>query len=177
MPVYSVGELYHPGRTNWPECAQYSYRSGADELLLFLRDPNPAEVKSVRKGDADFALVVRPPLLVLCYRFRPAIPWSDAPYSWHLVAPEQQTAPPFEVDQPHALLSVMLIDAATGIIRAIRALTFSPDFTAALQVAIAEQAAQPWDQRQYDDALAALYAGSTSEQLVTRAVAMCRGGA
>jgi len=41
-------------------------------------------VSEVSRGQAEFAMIVEPPVLVLAYRFGQSIPWGDAPYSWHL---------------------------------------------------------------------------------------------
>ena len=38
----------------------------------------------VRRGSAEFALIVEPPVIVLAYCFGESILWTDVPYSWHL---------------------------------------------------------------------------------------------
>src|SRR5947209_5886255 len=55
------------------------------ELVLVYRGVTASEARAVGFGKASFALVVEPPLIVLCYRFGDAIPWSAAPYHWHRV--------------------------------------------------------------------------------------------
>jgi len=90
------------------------------------------------------------------YPFGEAVPWSDAPYSGHLVArhePAQATPPAAlgESEEARDLPQVVLVDAGTGIIRALRSLSFSPAYSAALRRASRAQAARPWvGAREYD---------------------------
>jgi hypothetical protein len=135
------------------------------------------------------------------------VPWSDAPYSFHRLAdsgvPEAERALPpdpkafldrlaaagkdawkagrlpgeeFTCDS-RALLQILLIDAATGIIRCLRAVTLSPEFTRALFGAIRDQAARPWDRAAYERALKSITDHHTSEQLAGLASVRCQGGA
>lgn len=174
-----VGSAYLPGRTRYPEAVQYLYRAGGHELLFWLRSPTRDEVESIRRGQAWFALYVEQPLIVLLYRFDSAIDWSDAPFSIHLVPPDQRALPAAlgEAEESRALLQIVLVDADTGIVRALRQLTWSPAFTAVVHAAIREQAAKPWDVAAYDRALAALYQRfPTSEALLRAAVARTEGG-
>lgn len=156
--VYRVGELYHPTRRSWPEVALYQYRGGSHELVLFLPRPTSREVRAVRQGLASFAFYADQNLLVLLYAFGDGLPWSDAPFSWHLLPEAERVLPPETRGEERALLSVVLVDAETGIIRALRVVTLSPTFTRLLHDAIREQAARPWPgDALYDAQLAALY--------------------
>ena len=47
---YEVGQLYHPGRTQWAEAGEYSFRDGAHELRLFWNRPSPREIEAVKTG-------------------------------------------------------------------------------------------------------------------------------
>jgi hypothetical protein len=109
------------------------------------------------------------------------IPWSDAPSSVHLTAAEQGGV--LAVPDPHitlesrAVLEIVLVDAATGIIKALRDVSLSPEFTRALHQAIREQAEAPFDRRAYDRALQEAYRRwPTSEAMLRDAQARTRGG-
>lgn len=179
MHQFSVGQLYHPLRTYWPEVAQYNYRSGAHELVLFLGSPTEREVKAARKGKAEFALFVRQPVIVLAYKFGDGIPWSDAVYSWHLVPESERDLPSADLEsEVRANLHVLLVDAHTGLVRAIRLVSFSPAFTRSLHGAIREQAAAPLDSVRYDASIAELYSlYPSSTDFVRVAQSRCTGGA
>jgi hypothetical protein len=180
MPELRVGAPYIPGKTSFVEGVQYNFRSGEHELLMWLGSPSRAEVDDIRRGQAEFALVVRPPIIFLMYRFGKAITWSDSPYSYWMVPEDQRRVPDTTgMTEPHALLSVILVDAANGLVRGLRAVSFSPAFTTALHLAIAEQAATPWvSQAAYDQALADYYRRYPSSAAMLReASSRTQGGA
>lgn len=177
MHKYTIGQLYNPNRTRWPETSQYNVRIGYHELILLLSKPSEREVKSLRRGPAEFALHIEPPVLLLLYRFEPGLPWSDAPFSIHLVPESERDLPSsLETPESRALLHVLMVDVATGILRAIRAVSLSAAFTVELHRAIREQAILPWDPDAYDTKLAEVYSSATSEHLALVARVRCRGG-
>lgn len=175
MHRLSVGELYHPGKTKWPETAQYNYRGGAHELLILMASPKPEEVESVRSGRADFGLLLKPPVMLLLYKFAPRVPWSDAPFSVHLVPEVERQLPPDPVGEERATVQTILVDANTGIVQALRLLSLTPAFTAGLHRAIRAQAQIPWVARSFDSTLQQLYTAS-SKELAEQADLRCRGG-
>lgn len=175
MTVFAVGQLYNPNRTSWPEVAQYQYAKGEHHLLLFFRDPSDEEIKAVKSSPAEFALVVEQDIISLLYHFE-SIPWSDTAYTWHMVPADQRTLP---VDVPAglgALMTIILIDASTGIVKAIRAVSLGTDFTNALHKAIREQAGKPFDRERYDDQLNKLFVRYPTHMLLTRAIARYTAG-
>jgi hypothetical protein len=178
MEYLEVGKPYNPNRQEWHETVQYNFRGQHHELVLFFNSPSSREVEAVKRGSSEFALTVEPPLIVLCYRFGDGIPWSDAPYSYHLV-PADERGLPVQVDAAsgsRAFLLVLLVDAETGILRAIRQVSFSPEFTDQLHRAIREQALSTWDEAEYDLALSDLYRYRSTEDLVKTALVRCSGG-
>lgn len=180
---YQVGKPYIAGRRNWQEAVEYNYRQGAHELRMFLGNLKPWEIETIRSGPCEFALAVEKDVLFLLYRFgegrREAIPWSDAPFSWHLVPEDQRTLPePTGLVEPHDTLQVVLVDRLTGLIRALRMVSFSPAFTVALRSAIRDQASRSWPGgAEYDRQLGTVYGQHSSEQLLARAIARTKGGA
>ena len=177
MPIYEVGKPFSPTRQVWLETAQYNFIANEHHLHLFMQRPSTTEVQAVKQAAPEFGLVVMPPVLLLLYRFSP-IPWSDAPYSWHMVPADQRTLPMETIPESQgALLTTMLIDASTGIIRAIRGIGLGTAFSQALHDAIRMQSAAPFDQHLYDAALHNIYMHyQTSDALLTQAVARWKLG-
>ena len=178
MHAYRVGELYSPGHTAWPEGVDYNYRSGGHELRLFYHDPTPKEIEYIRVGAAQFAVVADKDLLFLCYKFGDG-PWSDAGFSPHFLPEAERGTPPATPATPktRALLSILLIDAATGILRVVRTVTFSPAFTHTLHQLLIAQAARPWPgEVAYRKQALAFYKGAGSHRMATElAAATCEG--
>lgn len=169
MYTYEVGKPYVPGRRTWPEVVQYNYRGGEHELVLFFNQPTAAEISDIRRGRAEFALYISGKQIVMLYRFGQSIPWSDAPYSIHLVPFEQRTLPPETGPEEHALLQIILVDAGTGIIKAMRVVSMSPDFTQTLHNAIRKQFDQPFTRSAYNGELEKLFARYSSADLAKMA--------
>jgi len=155
VPVYRVGELFRQHRWSWPEGSHFSYSPGGHELTVFQAGIHEGMVREVSRGEAEFALIVEAPLLILAYRFGESIAWADASYSWHLQPADWRAIPP-EEDSPgeRALLWISLVGAADGIIHAQRGMTLSPGFTRALHRAIRSQAQVCFDPHECAAAIA-----------------------
>jgi hypothetical protein len=151
-----VGAPYNSNRRSWPEGAEYNFRGGEHELLLLFPDPSAEEIAAVATGEAELALFVEQPAVLLLYRFggEGGSPWSDAPYTWHLVPAYER---PLPTDEEQTALRVVLVDAGDGIVKALRLVLLAPGFTKALHDAIHAQAATPWNAKRYDAKLKVLY--------------------
>ena len=178
MPVLQVGQPYIAGRASIAPRAEYNFRGGQHELLLAFSHLTEDEITAVRAGAPEFGLLIYGLVIFFLYRFHEAIAWSDAPYSWHLMpADERQPLETLATAKIRALLSVVLVDADRNIIRGLRAVTFSPEFARALPMAIANQAAGPWNPETFDAQLRSAYQSwPTTEQMLSRASARTRGG-
>jgi hypothetical protein len=141
-----------------------------------MRSPNPRQVEAIRKGKCQFALVIGPDMFFLMYRFGKAISWSAAPYWGALMPTEQRELPPKEWPGAGAILQVVLVSAATGLVRLVRAVTLPPGFTCELHQAILQCSLLPFAGKSaYDAALAKMRRlCPTSRRLLQRAVA-CTG--
>jgi hypothetical protein len=180
MIAVTVGNPLVPGRTSWPEQSDFNLYDNGLELRLFFARPSAREVEDVRAGPCEFALRALGDVVFLLYRFGASVAWSDSPFSWWLV-PEARRALPSAVDtgETRAVLQVILADAASGIVRALRAVSLSPEFTRALLGAVRVQASTPWCGREdYDRQLAEAYRRyPTSDALLAAATARTAGGA
>src|SRR5437870_4284573 len=111
------------------ECAEYAFHGGEHELVLWLEGATRRELDDVARSECEFALVVENDVLFFLQRFGQSMPWSDAPFSWWLVPEGQRVLPPLpEVEELSAVLHVVVVDAATGIVRALRDVPLVPSF-------------------------------------------------
>jgi hypothetical protein len=182
MHALSVGKPYLSGCWSWPEVADYNFRSGSHELRLFVAHLTPRRVEAVRTRPVEFGLLVDQPLLVLVVRFLDrsgqVVMSFDCSYSWHRVpAAERVLPPPVEETSPElrALLTIILVEATDGLVRVLRTVTFSPEFTQRLHRAIADQAALAYDVGEHERAIKRMLR-FTTDQLWAQCRLRCRGG-
>ncbi len=158
VPAYRVGELFHPDHRLWPEGVQFNCGPGHYELVLFHAEIGADLVEAVRRGPAEFALIVEPQVIVLAYRFGELIPWQDIPYSWHLQPAARQVIPSVvPSSEARSLLWITMVGARDGIIHAQRGMTLSPSFTRTLHTAIRDQAARSFDPEECTGAISSIY--------------------
>ncbi len=131
---------------------QYTFFRRQHELTLNLRGVERRHAIAVAMGDAEFALIDESPLLVLCARFGDAIPWACSTFSWHHMPSNERVLPPEagSEDERRIQLQVILADGDDGSIKATRCVTFSLDFSRALNEAIREQARLSYDPREQE---------------------------
>jgi len=129
--------------------AQYTYFRREHELTLTLYGVESHHAIAVTRGEVEFALIDESPLLMLCVRFGEAIPWISSPFCWHDVPSEDRVLPPAvgSDDERRLQLQIVLVDGDDGSVKATRCVTFTLDFTRALNEAIREQARGPYDPR------------------------------
>lgn len=144
-----VGELYHPGKTEWPEAVEYNYFSGTHELRFILKDPSRYVTEVIRKMPVQLGLFLQGDIILLVYKFidykKQLVPVNGySPFSIHLVPETQRTLPPIPADGEHVEeLNIHLVDADTGILRSARKVPLSSEFSAGLCNAITGQSRIP----------------------------------
>ena len=157
MHSIAVGQLYLPSRTSYPEGCEYNFSANGHELKLFFNNPSKGEIHEVRKGLPRFKLLFyRKSVVFLCFKLG-ALPWSDAPYSWWRVPEEVRSQPQPIPEGEGALLTIVLIDSETGIVKAIRAIGLPTDLSRELHRAIAHQTENPELAGRYDADINAAY--------------------
>ncbi|MFC1833553.1 hypothetical protein ACFL2Q_02320 [Thermodesulfobacteriota bacterium] len=174
MQILSIGEPLDPSVPKWPEGSHYNFDDSRHWLRLFFRNPIPVEVNSVQTGPAQFGLFVHDSVIFLLFRFG-MIPWNDAPYSWWLVSEETRVLPEVR-DDVHALMKVVLVNVSTGLVSALRALTFSAEFTKRLHQEILNQSTKPWNPERHNEVIDDIHNKFNALDLVKRTVVMCRTG-
>jgi len=147
--ILSVGALYHPGMTSWPEAVEYNYFSNNHELRFFVKGPSRYITEVIRKMPLQLGLFTQDDIILLAYNFtdykKQIIPVHGyTPFSIHLVPENMRTIPEISAGMDREdLLRIHLIDADTGILKAARSAVLSSEFTAALCMAIVEQSKKP----------------------------------
>lgn len=175
---YEVGTLYHQNRTEWPERTDWRIHGAEHELRLFLRNPSPTEIRGVRKDPVEFGFLERPPVVFLLFRFLPSMPWSDQPFHWKLQERVEEAPDPAEVGAAeHATATILLINAATGILEAIRYVSLSPSFSRSLHQVLWRQIETDWPgEANYQAAINAAYLEFTDSNAMANVARKAMGG-
>jgi len=153
-------------------------------LLMTFSDLDKAEIAAVRWGEAQFGLAQAEDLLFFLWRFdsedgNPVLPWSDNSYSWWRIPEDRRINPhPFKTDSSRLILHIILASAPEGIVRVLRSISLSPQFSRTLSAAIARDIERGSEIDDYDFRLSRVYRScSSSEILLNRhQIAYCRGG-
>lgn len=153
----SVGQPYGGRSQPVPPGARYVYADGHHELMIALKSPTPREVDAVQRGVAEFAMYDGGAALFLLAKFG-GMPWVDAPYTPWLIPATSRVDVPRLAPNERALITTSLVDADTGVVRAVRALSVDPNFTRYLYETIRDMKKRPWLSKQvYDEAIRAVY--------------------
>jgi len=151
----SFDEILAENRAPGPDFAFHLYRDEAHELVLVYHGVSELELQAVQHGQASFALVVELPLIVLCYRFGNAIPWSVAPYRWNRLSSLEHSAIPGErpASSAHSVIRISLLEGESNQLVARRVAPLSWTLTRAWNAAIRSQAGRTCSEARFNAAL------------------------
>lgn len=137
------GHLYNPGRTTYPETNQLRLTPGFCELTMYLPSPTPQEIADVSQGRLQFAcLDLAPHLLMFGFQFGTQ-QWWDCPFEVQRTASDLRGVP--GVPRKPLPFHVTVVDAATGVLRAIRSFDMPTPFAEALRAAVDGQLSTEYD--------------------------------
>ena len=178
MQIVAIGKPLFEQRSELPEAVEYNYQAGDHTLLLSMKNLHPQEIEAVRQDEAEFGLYCENGVIFLLYRFGESLPWSDSAFSWWNVAEEDRRIPaPQANPAERILLKIILVEAANGIVKAIRVTTLSPDFTEKLHNAIREQAlGEELSRAEFVARSLAVYKNKTPFELAANAIVKTKGG-
>lgn len=170
-----VGAPFDPRRRGpLPEATHYAWDprhepAAHHRLVVMAARPTAAERAAFKAGGtAEFAFAVEGPVLLFFWRAE-GWPWSEAPYAWQLQRTDGVPSTADIGDATGVMLDMILVDAATGLVAAMRRVALPGRFGRALHEAIVAQSqAEGWSEPAYDGALRRLMARPTSD-LVARA--------
>jgi len=156
----AVGKPYNPAVRTWPETPLLRVTPKGVELVLFFNNPTSKEVNEIRNGVPQFAWVDLGQVAFLCFRFG-TLSWADCPFHVCRQPADERGMPPGEAsDGGHLLTTTVLVNAADGIVRALRAITWPPEFADAVRQTVRRQLDTPPEvaEAAYDRAVDEAYA-------------------
>lgn len=142
--------------------------SGPIMFFNYVR-PHKSEVDSFKPGSgAEFGFACVNSVLFILAKVG-SMPWVDAPYNPHL---SSSTATTVEEGLGY-LLTLVLIDKYSGIVRGIRAVGLDHDFSVALRNEIQNTKSVPFNRNDYERAINDVYRHYSTEDLVEMSRARC----
>ena len=167
---FEVGQLYKPDVTKYSEGTKFNFQQGGAVLELYFNRPTGDEIQDVTRGSFEIGFYERGCIIFMLFKFG-GWQWMDAPYTVHLSQPFT-----FEELQPGTGygLSIFLVDAATGILRGMRYVGLSTDFSRKFKYVVERQKANPFDQAAYIAEIQQFFQNYTTEDLVKRADVLCQ---
>lgn len=143
--VLTVGQPFSHERSKWEDGRiEYRFFSGNHMLQLCLGQLTPQEIKAFRKNPVRVALFIEGNVIFFIFKIEGCMDWSDQGFSIHLVHEQNRDLPSLPPGM-RTPLNLVLVDADTGIVRALRMVTFSPHFSRLLHDAMRRQIELPFE--------------------------------
>jgi hypothetical protein len=170
MRKHEVGELFEEGKTRYNEGVIFEFTQSGPILLMFFNHPTENEIASIKSGKLELAFLEKDEVIFILSKFQ-GMSWIDAPYTVHLSKPF--TFDNMTPDQGFGL-TIYLIDASSGILKAIRYVGLSNDFSGKLKATILRQKEMSFDAIAYNRRINTIYANYSTDDLVRRAETFCK---
>lgn len=136
MEKLEVGKLFKQGKTRYTEGVRFDITDGGCNLYVFFSNPTGEEIENIKKGNFKTGFYTENNAIFMLFKFG-NLAWMDAPYSVHL-SKNLTNFQLFDGGQGLAL-NVYLIDATTGILKAIRLIGLKTRFSIQLIDAVEKQ--------------------------------------
>jgi len=175
--LLKVGEPFVPERTVWDDGRfEYRYFSGSHLLQICWSAPSQEVTHAFSNGEMHAAVYEECGVLFFLFKINGFMDWSDQALSIWLVPERDRSIPPLR-DGEHAVLTLALVDADTGLVRALRVVTYSPRLSRLFLDGLRTQLETPFDRAQHQATIASLYQRyATSTELARRAAFIERVG-
>ena len=159
--VRNVGEIFDPPRPGMNTMV-FEARGNNFDLMIFYPNPPERYIEAVKNADCFMGLTPVAGILFLHVQFE-GFDLSDAPF--HAKLCREFDLSDYGLDEGCSVV-VYLVDTATGILKAIRALTFGPEFGQTLEAIIDLQLQDDeFDAEEYAQMINQIYGNLSSEEV------------
>lgn len=122
--VIAVGQLFAKGKTFWePGRFEYRYWHGNHLLQLNLANLTEKEIENFCTGRIHVGLFLNQDTPFFLFKIEGLMDWSDQSFALGLIKPADRHVDPLKPNH-HILLSLVLVEANTGIVKGIRCATY-----------------------------------------------------
>ena len=173
MNSIEVGKRY-PGSIG-NEGVTLDYNNGFT-LYVFIPDITPTEANGFKKGKYKFALTEVQGILFFLSEFKGAISMSDSPFHFGLYKDNRvKNLPTTFGDSEGLALNIVVVDSATSIVKALRMIGLSNEFSAKLLEICLKQSQQTVDPTKYNRQLYDIQGRYSADVLYRMASVECEG--
>lgn len=167
-----VGEPFNGVEKTYEEGPQIEVIDGGLILRIAYNNPSVEEIENIREGKPSFSVIAAENIIFFLCKFG-ELPWMDVPYNVHLSTPgEPLPTASFSFDPNVAntgiALLVVLLDAANGIVKALRLIGLPTGVSIRLKGLVDEQRLLPFEKTSYFTRLSTIYARYSTMDLVKK---------
>lgn len=166
----AVGEVL-PGIKGTGDSVRFGMGDSGAELLVFFGSPIEKEISAIREGPAQFGMFTKENVIFILAKFG-TMPWMDAPFHVGL-AKGLTHLQDIEEGQGYGC-TIIFVDSNTGIIKALRYVGLSTEYSKRLKDNIEEQMNEAFDKALYDAKLADIMRAYTTKDMVRYSEVNCR---
>lgn len=171
MVSYSVGQVVE-GFIGHEECPKFDMDDSGATLYVFFQNPDQKEIEQFKAGTNFEIRITELQNIIFITTKIGSLNWMDAPYSTHL-SPNLTTFHFPDANQGLGL-TIMLIDACTGEIKAIRFVGLSQKFTSKLFGVMMEDKVKPFNEIEYRNNITKVFAKYSTNQIVKMSTDYCK---
>lgn len=170
LQKFEVGKLYREGITKYQEGPRFDFTQSGAILEIYYNRPTEQEIQNIRCGKFELGFVEKDGIIFMIFKFGSG-QYMDTPYTIYL-------SQPFEFMELESglgfSLSIHLVDASTGILKVIRFVGLSTDFSKRFQKAVERQKSFKFNKEEYYKMIDKIYRNYSTNDLVIRADAWCK---
>lgn len=170
-----VGDQLYKGIAGFEEGTHYNYTLAGHTLILSMKDPLPEHVAAVSDDEAVFGLATRDRAAFVLCRFG-NLPWRIAHYNWWINPPVLRPDPWDDLDTVDSgvYVTVTLVDAADGIVKALRSVRLAKEFSRMFLLTVETQTKPSFDPWHYLEVVESVIHGDPEiAALLREAVCVC----
>lgn len=173
MRDLSIGKLYNPGKLSYDAGCYFDMSGEKCTLELFWLDVTEKDIENVLHGRATFGLWYSDDSDVFFLFHFADDAWADSAFSIMQMPPARRIRPPRLYGRKRLNLSVMLVDAESGIIKAVRTVSLSAAFSRKLCASVnrqfSEHYIENWSEDGFHGRCHTVYAEYPNSEALSRA--------
>ena len=170
--VLALDQPFMEGIASWPDGRfEYRYFGGHHLLQLCLGKLSERDIAAFVRGQVHVGFYLRQAVLFILFKIENLMDWSDQAFTFHLVAPEDRELLP-HTPGTHQGLSLVLVEAESGLVKGMRLVTYSKHASALLHRVLQQQLETPFDADRHAALVAEVYRQYPHSRLLAKAAVL-----